>query len=115
MLRLKSSTSPAWIERARAHLDDLLIDHAQCEKNADFFCPGTRAGHFHFDIKGYAARRLALAGLKEIQCLPCDTCAEESRFFSYRRSCLRGEKDYGRGLSAASNGGCASISRRKLL
>lgn len=34
MLRLKSSTSPAWIERARAHLDDLLIDHAQCEKKA---------------------------------------------------------------------------------
>ena len=26
--------------------------------------------------------------------------AEEERFFSYRRSCLRGEPDFGRGLSA---------------
>jgi hypothetical protein len=72
----------------------------QCGQNADFFCHGARQGHFHFDIKGYAARRLALAGLSEIQCLPCDTCAEEARFFSYRRSCLRQETDYGRGLSA---------------
>ena len=73
---------------------------AQCEKNADFFCRGAREGHFHFDIKGYVARRLALAGLREIQCLPCDTCAEEARFFSYRRACLRQEDDYGRDLSA---------------
>jgi len=40
------------------------------------------------------------AGIGEVQALPCDTCAEEERFFSYRRACLRGEKDYGRGLSA---------------
>jgi len=38
--------------------------------------------------------------LREIQCLPCDTCAEERRFFSYRRACLRQEDDYGRDLSA---------------
>lgn len=72
----------------------------QCDKNADFFCQGAREGHFHFDIKGYVARRLAIAGLREIQCLPCDTCAEEDRFFSYRRACLRQEDDYGRDLSA---------------
>ena len=29
-----------------------------------------------------------------------DTVAEEQRFFSYRRACLRGERHYGRGLSA---------------
>ncbi|MDB3954160.1 polyphenol oxidase, partial [Alphaproteobacteria bacterium] len=29
-----------------------------------------------------------------------DTCAEEDNFFSYRRGTLRGEKDYGRLLSA---------------
>jgi len=68
--------------------------------NADFFCPAPRAGHSLFDIKGYVARRLSRAGLKTIQALPCDTCAEEARFFSYRRSCHRKEPDYGRGLSA---------------
>ena len=73
---------------------------AQDPRNADFFCPGKREGHFHFDIKGYVARRLTEAGLTAIQTLPCDTCAEDSRFFSYRRACQRREPDYGRGLSA---------------
>ncbi len=72
----------------------------QDPQNADFFCPGQREGHFHFDIKGYVARRLGAAGVKTIQTLPCDTCAEEERFFSYRRACQRKEPDYGRGLSA---------------
>ena len=68
--------------------------------NADFFCPARRRGHFLFDLKGYAARRLGLAGVGAIQALPCDTCAEDRRFFSYRRACQRRERDYGRGLSA---------------
>ena len=73
---------------------------AQDARNDDFFCPAAREGHFHFDLKGYVARRLAAAGLSTIQTLPCDTCAEDDRFFSYRRACHRKERDYGRGLSA---------------
>ncbi|MPZ08676.1 MAG: peptidoglycan editing factor PgeF [Kiloniellaceae bacterium] len=72
----------------------------QDARNADFFCPGLREGRFHFDLKGYVARRLTAAGLSTIQTLPCDTCAEDERFFSYRRACHRKETDYGRGLSA---------------
>jgi tRNA-(ms[2]io[6]A)-hydroxylase len=34
MLRLQSATSPAWLEKVRAHLPDVLIDHAHCEKKA---------------------------------------------------------------------------------
>lgn len=73
---------------------------AQDEQNGEFFAPAKRAGHLFFDLKGYAARRLALMGLGDVQALPCDTLSEEDRFFSYRRSCLRGEADYGRALSA---------------
>ena len=29
-----------------------------------------------------------------------DTCADDERYFSYRRACLRGEAGYGRALSA---------------
>ncbi len=72
----------------------------QDPKNGDFFLPAPRAGHFLFDLKGYASRRLARLGLKGVQALPCDTLVEEDRFFSYRRACLRGEPDYGRELSA---------------
>jgi YfiH family protein len=72
---------------------------AEDHDNQDLFCPSRRQGDFHFDLKGYVARRLARLGLALVQALPCDTCAEDRRFFSYRRSCLRGETDYGRGLS----------------
>jgi hypothetical protein len=68
--------------------------------SADFFVPARRVGHFMFDIGGYVERRLIDAGICAIHRAPCDTVAEETRFFSYRRACLKGEKDYGRGLSA---------------
>lgn len=67
--------------------------------NADFFAPSPRQGHFLFDLKGYAARRLARCGVEDIHISPADTRAESGRFFSYRRATLKGEKDYGRGLS----------------
>jgi polyphenol oxidase len=65
-----------------------------------FFKPAPRAGHFLFDLGGYIAQRLARLGLAEIERAPHDTAAEEALFFSYRRACLRGEPDYGRGLAA---------------
>ncbi|HVA48515.1 MAG TPA: tRNA isopentenyl-2-thiomethyl-A-37 hydroxylase MiaE [Pirellulales bacterium] len=34
MLSLKSSTSPHWLATAEQHLDEVLLDHAHCEKKA---------------------------------------------------------------------------------
>jgi tRNA-(ms[2]io[6]A)-hydroxylase len=34
MLSLRSTTSPDWLGRVRDHLDEVLIDHAHCEKKA---------------------------------------------------------------------------------
>jgi tRNA-(ms[2]io[6]A)-hydroxylase len=34
MLSLASATDPAWPARVLAHLDDVLVDHAHCEKKA---------------------------------------------------------------------------------
>jgi len=68
--------------------------------NADFFRPAPRAGHFLFDLAGFAARRLARLGLARVDLTGGDTAAEAERFFSYRRSCWRREPDYGRELSA---------------
>ena len=65
-----------------------------------FFKPASRPGHFLFDLPGYIAGRLARLGLAAIDRAPHDTAAEEALFFSYRRACLRGEDDYGRGLAA---------------
>ena len=65
-----------------------------------FFRPATRANHFMFDLPGYVSHRLTALGLSTVETLCYDTCADEDLFFSYRRSCLRKEADYGRGLSA---------------
>ncbi|HEX3954631.1 MAG TPA: peptidoglycan editing factor PgeF [Stellaceae bacterium] len=65
-----------------------------------FFKPATRAGHFLFDLPGYISHRLQRLGLAAIEQAPHDTAAEGALFFSYRRACLRGETDYGRGLAA---------------
>lgn len=34
MLSLKSSTAPWWAERVEEHLEEILLDHAHCEKKA---------------------------------------------------------------------------------
>ena len=34
MLHLASDTDPAWLPRAASNLDDVLLDHAHCEKKA---------------------------------------------------------------------------------
>ncbi len=68
--------------------------------DARFFREGARPGHSLFDLAGYVAGRLAALGLGSIERLDCDTCAEADRFFSYRRATRRGERDYGRNLSA---------------
>jgi YfiH family protein len=73
---------------------------AQDPGNARFFVASKRAGHFMFDLPGYVAARLRRLGLGAVEDVVRDTCAEVDQFFSYRRTTLAGEKDYGRGLSA---------------
>jgi hypothetical protein len=65
-----------------------------------FFSGATHNGRHYFDLPGYVARRLAKLSVSDVARTPCDTCREENRFFSYRRSVLKGEPDYGRALSA---------------
>jgi YfiH family protein len=68
--------------------------------NARFFRPGVREGRHMFDLAGYLAHRLARLGLRSVVRLDRDTCAEADRFFSYRRTCLTGEKQFGCEISA---------------
>jgi YfiH family protein len=72
---------------------------AQNPANARFFRPAKRAGHHMFDLESYVAAELAAMKLGAIEVAHRDTCAEEGTFFSYRRSVLRKEADYGRHVS----------------
>jgi hypothetical protein len=68
--------------------------------NARFFEPSQRAGHAMFDLTGYIAECVQRAGIIQFEDLGLCTCAEPERFFSYRRTTLRGEPDYGRHINA---------------
>lgn len=70
------------------------------EHNTRFFREGHDPAHWHFDLKGYVEQRLRSAGIENICLLPHCTYASEQDFFSFRRATHRGEKDYGRQLSA---------------
>jgi polyphenol oxidase len=67
--------------------------------NAMFFAPGARVGHLMFDLPGYLVHRLRLIGVGEVINTKQDTLANEAAYFSYRRTTLRAEKDYGRQMS----------------
>jgi len=68
--------------------------------SAGFFAAGARAEHFRFDLPGYAAARLARAGIGDIAQSGLCTYPPENGFFSFRRTTHRGEADYGREISA---------------
>ncbi len=53
-----------------------------------------------FDLPGYISARLSNAGISLIHDCQCDTFADGSGYFSYRKSTQKGEPNYGRQLSA---------------
>jgi len=72
------------------------------KENERFFADGAvKEGrqHYQFDIEGYVAARVADAGITAVECAGQDTYSQPDRFFSYRRSCHREERDYGRQIS----------------
>ena len=69
-------------------------------ENARFFSPSQRDGHAMFDLPAYIVARLQAAGVGTARDLGLCTYADEARFYSFRRATHRGDKDYGRLLSA---------------
>lgn len=69
-------------------------------RNGRYFKPSARSDHAMFDLAGYLADRLRGEGAGQVINLGLCTFSDESRFFSYRRTTHRNEKDYGRQISA---------------
>lgn len=74
-----------------------ILKHDEADR---FFKAARKPGHMMFDLPGYIAFRLALAGVKTVRLMGLDTYAREADFFSFRRATHRGEPDYGREMSA---------------
>ena len=56
----------------------------------------------NFDLKSYIIKKIRNLGIKKIIFRSYDTFRDEKNFFSYRRSLLFKEKDYGRCISVIS-------------
>ena len=67
--------------------------------NSQFFRAADKTGHLIFDLPGYIIHRLKAAGIADVHDTKQDTLTNENAYFSYRRSCIRKESDYGRQMS----------------
>jgi YfiH family protein len=63
---------------------------AENPANEKFFRPAFRSNHYMFNLPGYVEAKLRGLGVASVEPSPADTCADETRFFSYRRSTLQG-------------------------
>jgi YfiH family protein len=105
----------AAMEALGAHREDIAAAIGPCISQANyevgpefrahfaqghFFTASQTQGHFRFDLEGYVAHRLALAGVTDVARLRLCTYPPENGFFSFRRTTHRGEADYGREISA---------------
>jgi hypothetical protein len=73
---------------------------AEDPDNARFFAAAPRDGHSLFDLGAYVEAKLRRLGLARVERVAADTCAEPERFFSWRRTSLAQEKQFGHQLSA---------------
>lgn len=97
--RIVAAVGPC-IARASYEVDDAFRRRFEEADGAnERFFADARTGHHRFDLEGYVVHRLAAAGVTRVAALGLDTCADEARFFSYRRATQRGEPSYGRQIA----------------
>lgn len=72
---------------------------AQDAQNQRFFAKPAGSAKPHFDLKAYLVTRLSDFGVGDVEALPDDTLTQADDYFSYRRACLAGERQFGLQLS----------------
>jgi len=68
------------------------------KKNEDFFEKKDNDSYL-FDLRAFINREIRYLNIKNIENIEMDTYSDIKNFYSYRRSCHKGEKDYGRCIS----------------
>ena len=87
------------IAQASYEVGPEFIERFTSLEQETFFSPSTRDNHHQFNLPAYIGMRLGKLNLAAIGDLAMDTSSNEPQFFSYRRTTLRGEPDYGRQVS----------------
>lgn len=73
---------------------------AENPENDKFFRPAFKSDHYMFNLPGYVEAKLRDLGIHSVEPAPADTCADEKRFFSYRRTTLQNAPREGSLISA---------------
>ena len=71
---------------------------SQDKKNESFF-QKINSEKYTFDLRGFINKEISKLNIQNIENIEIDTFAEKEFFYSYRRSCVNREKDYGRCIS----------------
>ena len=70
----------------------------QNQKYSEFFRK-IKNNKYIFDLRGFINRKISDLNIKNIENIEMDTFSEKEFFYSYRRSLLNKEQDYGRCIS----------------
>ena len=70
----------------------------QNKKNESFF-EIINNDKYYFDLRAFVNSKISEQNIKNIENIEMDTFSNNESFYSYRRSCLNKEKDYGRCIS----------------
>ena len=71
---------------------------SQNRSNNEFFTK-IEENKYIFDLRGFINKEMSDLNVGSIENIELDTFSEKETFYSYRRSCLRKEEDYGRCIS----------------
>ncbi len=97
---IHASIGPCIQKRSYEVSLDFYENFCRTDENSERFFGGSRkSGRFIFDLPGYCAGRLGLAGVGDVLLFKDDTYSQEHAYFSYRRATHRSEPDYGRQIS----------------
>jgi len=78
---------------------DFLEKFINKNSNNEIFFEKKNAGIYNFDLRGFINKEISNLNIENIENIEMDTFSKREFFYSYRRSCLDNEKDYGRCIS----------------
>ena len=79
--------------------DDLLEKFITKDKKNEIFFEKINHKKYTFDLRGFINKEITSLGIKNIDNIDIDTFSKKELFYSYRRSRLNNERDYGRCIS----------------
>ena len=78
---------------------DLYKKFMDKDKKNELFFEKISNENYVFNLRGYINKEISSLNIKNIENIEKDTFSEAELFYSYRRSCLNKESDYGRCIS----------------